>query len=128
MSAARLREAAALMRERADAATPGPWKSHARAAGIQCSECITTTERHYIAQVAPVGHYSPDTWLSGTRGHDEAAARGDSEHIASWPPEVALTVATWLEDEALGETNPDTDGWLNPLAVALADAYLGAPQ
>ena len=81
MSAEVLRRAAALMRERAEAATPGPW---------QVTEDVDTGERFVydtrrteLAQVAE--------WSTGL---------GNPRHIASWHPAVALAVADWLDATA----------------------------
>jgi len=97
MSADLLRRAAALMRERAEAATPGPWVSVVNSPGIACTDCMGTSQRHWFAGVVPEGSPHRQTWLTGVRGHDEALARGDSDHIASWHPAVALAVADWLD-------------------------------
>lgn len=99
MSADPLREAAAKMRERAEAATPGPWAYY----------------EHSIIRPAE---------LKDGRAPSYSAAyhREDAEHIASWHPTVALAVADWLDDEAewleAGSTAED-----NP-ALAVARAYL----
>lgn len=73
MSAEVLREAAALMRARAEAATPSPWQ-------IRHGQYVTTNS-------------IPPALI----GCDE---RPDAEHIASWHPAVALAVADWLDAEA----------------------------
>lgn len=112
MSAEILRRAAALMRERATAATPGPW---------QATEDVDTGERLVwdarkteLAQVAE--------WSSGL---------GNPHHIASWHPAVALAVADWLERqqehmEAIGYTGEGGVGSMLSAAHAVARAYLGA--
>jgi hypothetical protein len=64
-----LRAAARSMRERAQAATPGPWSADGFAVE-QGNEATVV-----IAQ-----------WM-----------RQDAEHIASWHPVVALAVAAWLD-------------------------------
>jgi hypothetical protein len=69
-----LREAARLMRERAEDATPGPWSAD----GFAVEEDNEATV--VIAQ-----------WL-----------RQDATHIASWHPAVALAVADWLDAVAKG--------------------------
>lgn len=106
---ARIRRAAALMRERAEGATSGPW-------GV-----ATTTEMGYAIH----------------RGeHDTVALfadRPNAAHIASWHPLVALAVADWLdaeaeshESEAFAEWSGVTDCCRMPQALAVARAYLGA--
>lgn len=121
MSAATLREAARLMRERATMATGGqpvrdsftPWR-------------VTPNHRPGVAFVT-VGQIR----IAQT---DERIAQDDhnANHIASWHPAVALAVADWLDHEAARcESNEEHGG--NPTAVwsraadalAVARAYLG---
>lgn len=72
-----IRRAAALMRQRADAATPGPW--------------------------APGGpHIHPwelvvDHQLPLVEFTSDEHGRANAAHVASWHPAVALAVADWLE-------------------------------
>ena len=73
MSAETLRRAAALMRERAEAATPAPWEFDA--------------EDMYPGVWSDSG--SAGTWVVSEWGTREANAT----HIASWHPAVALAVA-----------------------------------
>lgn len=107
MSAELLREAAALMRERAEAArdsAPRQWDGGA-----------------WLERDAD--WYEPHA-LSSRR----VASVQDSGHIASWHPAVALAVADWLEAEAEGH-DVDTYDVSNccrmPHALAVARAYLG---
>jgi hypothetical protein len=124
VSAETLRRAAALMRERAEAATPGPWK--------MWDGWGPTSDG-----LMGVARFGPD---SGERVfiHDEQrdlyASRGNWEHIASWHPAVALAVADWLDDTANANerlapliTSSLPDGWdvTNRRALAVARAYLG---
>lgn len=113
MSAAKLREAAALMRSRAGAATDGPWG---------------------VASVGGQGfavHRGEHTTVS------LFSARYDADHIASWHPAVALAVADWLESVAGAMTPPGEDvpaagRHINSRdeahALAVATAYLGGDQ
>lgn len=99
MSAETLRRAAALMRERAEAATPGPW-----ATGRSSDDM-------------PAFVRKPGWWVIASRTDD-----GDAHHIASWQPLVALAVAEWLDHEAeMHEMEYDTTH-----ALAVAGAYLGS--
>ena len=85
--AAELRQAAKLMRERAEAATPGEWHAFSSA-----------HEEWYVAS---------KTYGQVTTGiHDEPASteivlierdRADAEHIAGWSRDPALAVADLLE-------------------------------
>lgn len=102
MTAETLRRAAALMRERAEGSTAGPWiaaeQTHGEWFGIQSQ------------------------WTAlGT-----AYERVEAQHIASWHPAVALAVADWLLDASY-EASGD-DGWTHPEALAVAQAYLGENQ
>lgn len=78
MSADVLRKAAALMRERAEAATGGPWLAY--------------------------GHTVEG---AGTVYFDKHSLHGDADHIASWHPAVALAVADWLDDIATRHSPSD---------------------
>lgn len=102
-----LRRAAALMRERAEAADEGPWvapaqSSHADWHGLQNA---------YFA----LGN---------------VFIKANAEHIASWHPAVALAVADWLDDLAARITltrqlrHEDEERQ----ALAVARAYLGSDQ
>lgn len=105
-----LRRAAALMRERAEAATP-----HQRWVAWAGDTAVRVNDRSHTDFRAP------------TPAH--------AEHVASWHPAVALKVADWLEevaawmDEGVGllpATNIG-DVWIGMRqhALALARAYLG---
>ena len=76
MSTELLREAAALMRERATAATPGPWSEVGDGELMGCFAVVAGGEDEF--NVAP------------------AIIPINAEHIASWHPVVALAVADWL--------------------------------
>lgn len=107
MSAELLREAAALMRERAEAAE---WQSHRWATGPD--------EMHGPSRML-VHPYDSDSVVAFTSA-DEAP------HIASWHPTVALAVADWL-DAVTDDQNADFD-LINSegySALTVARAYLG---
>lgn len=112
-----MRRAAALMRKRAEDATPGPWerpldtrtKSAVIAAlpddeeGSYRSGMIPAEfashkgpTGRYAGQRERVGVVSASTW-SGGGGFARKRSGRDLEHIASWDPVVALAVAEWLE-------------------------------
>lgn len=126
MSADLLRRAAALMRERAEAATTHtPW------------------------QLLPLDDdYAPPWTVASTHPEGERTyvcqeARHAGEHIASWHPAVALAVADWLDEAAdhLAVEDGDDDGlgYVCPTAIeglecsvlgqalAVAHAYLATP-
>ena len=100
MSADLLREAAALMRERAELAPPSPWKADVRSNG-----------RAWL----DVGD-EPHAW--GMHGWPAAAA-----HVASWHPAVALAVADWLMVAV--RLLPLLPPGIRDKALAVARAYLG---
>jgi hypothetical protein len=127
-----IRRAAALMRERAEAATPGPWWSDEdencwRLHGVAFRTppalfpdgSVMIPEQIVNKQIAkapkhrtPYAEYWPDA--------------ADDAHITSWHPLVALAVAVWLDIEAtIAERGlPDDSGSIHP-ALTVARAYLG---
>lgn len=118
MSSDLLREAAAKMRERAEAATPGPWE--ARHGGYSWIALYDDEDS------IPEGESLPSFEPGGS------ATPADAEHIASWHPAVALAVADWLEraadepwccDEC--KFGPDHPENVAHGALAVARAYLG---
>ena len=119
VTAARLREAAALMRERAEAATPGPWR-------FSDSEAVNDVWDGGMVVVSgdadPIANVQ-DEWYENDPV--EPAPVNDAAHIASWHPAVALVVAGWLDACALVcEIKPDAT---KAHALAVANAYLGQP-
>lgn len=117
MSADLLREAAAKMRERAEASSPSPW--------------VQTVWPKEVP-----GVYSQA--IEDTHEFDPEIARTldkpDAEHIASWHPAVALAVADWLDAEAGTEerlsalAHRDSVGSIRDEAIAVARAYLGSDK
>lgn len=80
MSAETLRKAAALMRERAEAADTGhPWSAF-----------------RYIVAGGP-----PESTMGDVASTWPDTSGATAAHIASWHPTVALAVADWLDAEAL---------------------------
>jgi len=112
VSAALLREAAAKMRERAEAATytAMPW-------GVDEIGAVWAQEAD--GRPVPISSRSTDQ---------------NAEHIASWHPAVALAVADWLDDTATANERVGVmfasvlngRNALNQKALAVARAYLGA--
>ena len=83
MSAARLREAAKVLRERAEAATPGPWRGEYSG---KTGPVVMNAESHNaLDHVAKCSHFRP---------HSDAA------YIATMHPGVGLALADWLDTEA----------------------------
>ncbi len=126
MSAEVLREAARLMRERAEAATDGPW----------------TVDDPGMGRTKEI--FGPIGALPGLGRQLPVAERvfgRDAKHIASWHPTVALVVADWLDavatrieeiHDALPFSARLTLDSLNVTAaeqaLAVARAYLGKEQ
>ena len=109
-----LRAAAKLMRERAEAATPGPWEPDP---GNNVSDNVRADGRLVIDG----GGYAR---LDGSKPVVYGAAlTADAAHIASWHPAVAAAVADWLDRFAdpvycYGPVEYDS-------ALNIARAYLG---
>lgn len=128
MSAEILREAAALMRGRAEGATSGPWEFRPRR-GFQTMSDNPAT----IGFVDTAGYFvmlREGTW----------ATESDMGYLASWHPAVALAVADWLDTAGAdlwahgplcecgsGCLDCDDDLWQPHVrrALAVARAYLG---
>lgn len=116
MTAPELREAAALMRERAKAAdSQGAWE-----VGMRYSRGADW--------IRPV--YDNDGTVCEIHEGDADDAPGSCEdlaaHIASWHPVVALAVADWLEQMARGMAGTSYgDLPFEDAALAVARAYLG---
>lgn len=117
MSAETLRRAAALMRARAEKASPGRY-------GFTSKWTTPTTMLTRITQAG--------------RAVAEARGPGDSlydlHHLSYWHPAVALAVADWLDAQAddLDSFVDGQEGWVtdkwkaaNTAALAVAAAYLG---
>ena len=125
MSAELLREAAKEIRERAQAATPGPWSHwHMPADGR-------------LEVFVPNGTMDTETILEFKDHMDcEECIRPtepDAYHITSWHPAVALAVADWLDFEAACTDRAarqfPSDQWdADERALNVARAYLGRPS
>jgi hypothetical protein len=120
MSAEVLREAAALMRERAEKAEQGRWKLWGMTVMADPTGTSNVDDGIDVAQA-----FTPSWCERGPRTWNAA-------HIASWHPAVALAVANWLagvadaiENWERGNygTSPDQSH-----AFAVARAYLGEAQ
>jgi hypothetical protein len=130
-----LRRAAALMRERAEAATPGPWAAdpdtwhpHGHPLGYRR---VVSGEPNPISGIR-MPHLHTAT-LVPPGSPEDRAAMADAEHIASWHPAVALASAKALDEaadayEEISGPNVLGDADADPLLAALiaqARAYLG---
>lgn len=124
MSVDILRRAAALMRERADAATPGCWLQAFEQDGEVLADGSGYAGDYYPSSDVHIYEYD-----GHVVGEVNTERPDDAAHIASWHPAVALAVADWLELQArrldgvgLGMIVAD-----HP-ALAVARAYLGEDQ
>lgn len=90
MSAYYLRETARMIRETAQAATPGPWLTLPEDG---CFNPVVAIRHTSISLLAP-GEWVAETGPACGRGNQDAA------HIASWSPPVALAVADLLDSIA----------------------------
>lgn len=114
-----LRRAAALMRERAEAASPGPWSCDGKS-GID--------DLHFGHVGLPVlrGPHGPNSY---------GPSLADTQHMAGMDPPVALALAAWLEYEAERFFNAyDASPSVRYIAITprehnlamdIANAYLG---
>ena len=121
-----IRRAAALMRDRAGAATPGPWL------GVMGK----FKEESWPCVIAASGDLEdPVTWLMGA-GNANKDRAADAAHAGSWHPLVADAVADLLDEISRQYDAPpcdSPDGVCNGCerredfndAVRLARAYLG---
>jgi hypothetical protein len=118
--AAELRQAALLMRERAEKAERGPWftaEHHGRDIADEGWSDLRVTA---AADAPPVAI----AYLTGITEPD--LANENAVHIASWHPGAALAVADWLDAEAeRAEVTGFSLHSLGPGALAVARAYLG---
>ena len=100
-----LREAAKVLRERAGAATPGPWEA--------AQDHLTHSVGADVRSVPSGGYAAADCC-----GYQGASTNEDAAYIATMHPGVALALADWLDETAR---------WVpimeEPLAVA--EAVLG---
>ncbi len=83
MSAQRLRDAAKVLRGRAEAATPGPWIAEYSKKSGHC--VIDAESRNALDSVARATHFRDV---------------GDATFIATMHPGVALALADWLDSVA----------------------------
>jgi hypothetical protein len=113
-----IRSAASLMRERAQAATPGPWAHMCLGSeGCQVLRANGTVRERGRGRVARFGQkdWKPD--------------HADAEYVASMSPAVAVALADWLDREAAlidAQVFPQSDPAMEKYPLAVARAYLGS--
>lgn len=107
MSAEVLRLAAALMRERAESATPGPWEDNAFADG---SVFVDRIGSHDDDPGHEVGYFNREP---------------DAAYVAAMAPPLAFAMAEWLEAVARQVTEFGFASAQWSEAVVVAHIYLG---
>lgn len=120
-----IRKAAALMRERAKAATGGgrPWF---------IADC-TMYRRWILAENGEENGtgYNDDVMRATEEDEQFEVTDADWEHVASWHPQVALAIADWLElaplecDCGLADGDPACE---HSAPLLVARAYLGRAE
>ncbi|WP_327436123.1 hypothetical protein OG279_26150 [Streptomyces sp. NBC_01201] len=130
--AAVLRAAAALLREAASHATPGPWRTHDTHLGGTGGHTATVlTDRENLTDTELIA------WLptmSNTPWDEARNAWRNAGWMALMDPSVGLALADWLESTALTvdavaeKLQPDPAAhWIAP-ALAVARRVLGATE
>ena len=124
MSADRLRQAARVLRERAEAASEGEWRPFRSG--------LKGVDAAWIVDSGP-------TFIASTQ-IDSERGKADATYIATVHPGVGLALADWLDAigaywalvEESGEPARDADGWevsfdetLDSHALRIADLILG---
>jgi len=102
-----LREAARLMREWANAATPGPWQRYGMT-GVAATDGDVVGEQPIVCEDCG--------WRVAVTG---CATDADAQHIASWHPGVTVIVADLMEAVADGAPERVVE-----ISLTLARAYL----
>lgn len=143
-----LRAAAKLMRERAQAATPGPWERPLDTrhkdfvmAALPADEEPRTWEggiipAQFSTHKGPTGRYAGQRERVGVvsaaimsiGGFIRKRSGRDLEYIASMHPLVGAALADWLDREAAlidAQAFPQSDPAMEKYPLAVARAYLG---
>ena len=112
-----MRQAATLLREQANAATPGPWQHMC----IGSEGCLVLRKTGTIRERGRgrVARFGQKDWQ---------ADHADAEFVAGMSPAVALALADWLDNEAVNAPGPGEvylRGGRDAYALAVACAYLG---
>lgn len=107
MTADRLREAARVLRERAEAATPGPWCDEY--SGRTGPVVMDAASRNALDHVAKCSHFRD---------------RSDAAYIATMHPVVGLALANWLDAQA----DTTCDCGVDEFALAVANLILGTAR
>ena len=116
MTAQTLRDAAKVLRERAEKATPGPWYWEAKSTEEWPSgdQSLLTRHRKDGGDFDPAVLYG---WGYDASGID--AEQADRDYIATMHPGVGIALADWLDSEFEHEFGPTEQ------AINVARAILG---
>lgn len=100
-----LRAAATLLREMAQAATPGPWVAYPTITRAIDPETREDSGVAWTIDAVQDEHgYGPSVLTTGAEGCEEDfVTRADALLIATLGPTFAVLVADWLDDAATGE-------------------------
>lgn len=130
-TAATMRSAAKLMRERAEAASPGPWKFFLEGRDHWGGDSIIQTGGDYDLTL----DLTPQPTDVSRRRQWLGQWSADQDCIAGMHPGVALAVADWLEETADQYEGPKCDApgvcngcekrWDFVVALRAATEYLG---
>jgi hypothetical protein len=107
-----LRQAESLIRERAPAATPGPWK-HMCLGSEGCLVIRATGTMRERGQ-GRVARFGSKEWK---------ADHADAAYVAAMHPVAALAVADWL-GEVADDRHSSLPAWVETAALAVARAVL----
>jgi hypothetical protein len=105
-----LRFAAKLLRERADAATPGPWQHMC----LGSEGCLVLRATGTLRERGPhgrVARFGQKEWQ---------ADHADAEYVATMHPGVARALADWLDRTVTDDEYGEVTGFDEALAVARA--------
>lgn len=125
MSAQRLRDAAKVLRERAEAAKPGPWVAadeHGDLGPDAVPAWCVCQMRPGHEHMSPTEGYVTDVAQTFS---DSQAVDHDATFIATVHPGVALALADWLDVATAGYLSTRLDWSPEPAALAVADLILG---
>jgi hypothetical protein len=116
MSAEELRAAAKLLRERAEAAFPGPWRSWREGRDHRGGDSFIETQ----------GETDLTLNLATTDYGRDALGKwaASQDYIATMHPLVGLALADWL-DEVADDRHPSLPAWVEDAALRMARAIVG---
>jgi hypothetical protein len=115
-----LRRAAETLRDKANAATPGPWREGRDPTGRNTYAALVADSPHPDRTNPDKGGWGYDEGYGGCL-IGESLMAADRRYIATMHPGVALALADWLTWEAdLSSVRPPGMGWMYGREVARA--------